>query len=142
MSGLYSRNRGKRGEREVIKLIQPVVNEVYQSLGKEPPELERNLMQSHKGGCDLAGLDWLSLEVKYQEAENMTSWWDQTKRQAGKEREAVLFYRKNHAKWKVKMFGFLVAGGQRVRAPVVIEVEAFLAYLRIRLLKELSPLNE
>ena len=100
MSGLYSRNRGKRGEREVIKLIQPVVNEVYQSLGKEPPELERNLMQSHKGGCDLAGLDWLSLEVKYQEAENMTSWWEQTKRQAGKEREAVLFYRKNHAKWR------------------------------------------
>lgn len=141
MAGTMSRNKGQRGEREVIALLQPVLDEVYASVGLESPALARNLMQSHKGGCDLAGLDWLAIEVKYQEAGNMGSWWDQTKRQAGKDREGVLFYRKNHAKWKVKMFGFLVAGGQRVRAPVVIEVEAFLAYLRIRLLKELSPLG-
>ena len=74
MAGLMSRNKGKRGEREVVKLLQPVVNEVYESLGLEPPLLERNLMQSHKGGCDLAGLDWLALEVKYQEQQQMTSW--------------------------------------------------------------------
>lgn len=141
MAGLMSRNKGKRGEREVVKLLQPVVNEVYQSLGLEPPALERNLMQSHKGGCDLAGLDWLALEVKYQEQEQMTSWWDQCKRQAKPDREPVLFYRKNNAKWKVRMFGCLVAGGQRVRCPVDITPEAFLAYLRLRLMKELSPLN-
>lgn len=140
MAGLMSRNKGKRGEREVVKLLQPVVNEVYQSLGLEPPVLERNLMQSHKGGFDLVGLDWLALEVKYQEQTQLTTWWEQCKRQAGKDREPVLFHRKNHATWKVRMFGYLVAGGQRVRCPVDITPEAFLAYLRLRLMKELhSP---
>lgn len=142
MAGLMSRNKGKRGEREVIKLLQPVVNEVYRSLGLEPPLLERNLMQSHKGGCDLTGLDWLALEVKYREQEQMASWWDQCKRQAKPDREPVLFYRKNHAKWKVRMFGYLVAGSQRVRCPVDITPEAFMAYLRLRLLKELTPLGD
>jgi hypothetical protein len=121
-----------------VKLLQPVVNEVYWSLGLEPPVLERNLMQAHKGGCDLVGLDWLALEVKYQEQEQVASWWEQCKRQAEPDREPVLFYRKNHAKWKVRMFGYLVAGGRRVRCPVDISVEAFLAYLRIRLELELN----
>lgn len=139
MAGLMSLNKGKRGEREVVKLLQPVVNEVYRELGLEPPALERNLMQSHKGGCDLAGLDWLALEVKYQEQEQLTSWWAQCVRQAAGSREPVLFYRKNNAKWKVRMLGFLLAGDKRVRCPVDISAEAFLAYLNIRLKKELSP---
>lgn len=138
MAGLMSRNKGKRGEREVIRLIQPVVNEVYQSLGLEPPVLERNLMQSHKGGFDLVGLDWLALEVKYQEQTQLTAWWEQCKRQAGKDREPVLFHRKNNAKWRVRMVGTLDAGSRRVRCPVDISVEAFLAYLRIRLELELN----
>ena len=142
MAGVRSQNKGKRAEREVVKLLQPVVNEVYESVGLEPPELQRNLMQSHKGGYDLAGLDWLALEVKHQETFQLTAWWEQTKRQAGTQREGILFYRRNNIKFRVRMFAYLVAGGQRVRCPVDIEVEAFLAYLRIRLLKELSPLNE
>lgn len=141
MAGLMSRNKGKRAEREVIKLLQPVVNEVYRSLGLEPPVLERNLMQAHKGGCDLVGLDWLALEVKHQEQQQVASWWEQCKRQAEPGREPVLFYRKNNVKWKVRMFGHLIAGSQRVRCPVDITPEAFLAYLRIRLLKELTPLS-
>src|SRR5690606_36287786 len=129
VAGLMSRNKGERAEREVIKLLQPVVNEVYRSLGLEPPMLERNLMQAHKGGCDLVGLDWLALQVKHQEQQQVASWWEQCKRQAAPDREPVPFYRRNHAKWRVRMFGYLVAGGRRVRCPVDITTEDFLAYL-------------
>lgn len=139
MGGLMRMNKGKRAEREVVKLLQPVVTEVYLSLGLEAPVIERNLMQAHRGGCDLAGLDWLALEVKHQEAEQMASWWDQCKRQAGTNREAVLFYRRNNVKWRVRMFGHLCVGGSRVRCPVDISVDAFLAYLRVRLMAELRP---
>jgi hypothetical protein len=133
-----SRNKGKRGEREVVKLLQPVVDEVYAEFEMEPPLIERNLMQSNRGGYDLVGLQWVGLEVKLQEQENLSGWWKQCKDQCSENQEPVLFYRRNRVAWKVQMFGFLVAGEQRVRAPVVISVEAFLAYLRIRLRKELQ----
>lgn len=82
MSGNMSRNKGQRGEREVVKLLQPIVDKVYGSLGLTPPVLERNLMQSHKGGFDIAGLHWMALEVKYQETLNVGMWWNQTLAQA------------------------------------------------------------
>lgn len=141
MSGLMSRNKGKRGEREIVKLLQPVVNEVYEEFGLEPPLIERNLMQSNRGGYDLVGVDWVGLEVKLQEQENVSSWWKQCKEQCNEKQEPVLFYRRNRVAWKVQMFGYLVAGEQRVRAPVVISVEAFLAYFRIRLKLELQNLR-
>lgn len=138
MAGRRSLNKGKRAEREVIKLIQPVVNQVYEANGLEPPILERNLMQSHRGGYDLVGLDWLALEVKHQEQEQVNTWWAQCVRQAGTTKEPVLFYRKNNARWRIKMLGYLVAGSKRVKAPVVIELDAFLVYLKIRIEKELN----
>lgn len=135
----FARDKGKRAEREVVKLLQPVVNEVYSLVGGEPPQLERNLMQSHKGGCDLAGLDWIAVEVKHHaELTQLPQWWTQTKEQA-KGREPILFYRRTGGKWRVRMFGYLQAGSQRVRCPVDISVEGFLAYMRIRLMFELSP---
>lgn len=137
MGGKMSRDKGQRGEREVIKLLQPIVDEVYTKWNMEPPSLERNLMQSHKGGCDLAGLGWLALEVKHQESSNLKSWWEQTKSQANG-REPILIHRKNHGRWRIRMIGYLVVkDGARVRAPVDIALEAFLAYFRIRIEKEL-----
>lgn len=82
MSGNMSRNKGQRGEREVVKLLQPIINRVYGSRAVEPPQLERNLMQSHKGGFDIVGLEWMALEVKYQESANLNGWWKQTLDQA------------------------------------------------------------
>lgn len=83
MSGNMSRNKGQRGEREVIKLLQPTVSRVYVEAGFPMPELTRNLSQSREGGFDISGLDWLALEVKYQETENVKGWWEQACRQAG-----------------------------------------------------------
>lgn len=147
MSGAMSRNKGQRAEREVVKLLQPVVIAAWNKVGRDgpAPSLERNLMQAHKGGHDLLGLDWLALEVKHQEQFTIASWWQQTKEQAAKatqllniEVEPVLFYRKNNVQWRVIMYGYLdVQGGGRVRCPVSIAVEAFLVWFKLRLEKEL-----
>lgn len=109
MSGTMSRNKGKRAEREVIAILQPIVNHVWLTHGLEPPLLQRNTLQSDQGGCDLAGLEWLSLEVKHCETFQLTQWWAQTVRQAkgrnGQKKTAVLFYRKNNVAWRVRMEG-------------------------------------
>lgn len=147
MSGVMSRNKGQRAEREVVKLLQPVVIAAWNEVGRDgpAPSLERNLMQAHKGGHDLLGLDWLAIEVKHQEQFTIASWWQQTKEQAIKasqqgvvQVEPVLFYRKNNVQWRVIMYGYLdVQGGGRVRCPVSIAVEAFLVWFKLRLEKEL-----
>lgn len=148
MNGAMSRNKGQRAEREIVKLLQPVVIAAWTELERvgPAPNLERNLMQAHKGGHDLLGLDWLALEVKHQEQFMIASWWQQTKEQATKasqllniEVEPVLFYRKNHVQWRVIMRGYLdVQGGGRVRCPVNIPPEAFLVWFKLRLLAELK----
>lgn len=83
MAGNMSRNKGQRGEREVIQLLQPIVDKLYLEAHMDGPKLRRNLMQSQDGGFDVAGLEWLALEVKFQEIENTTGWWKQTCKQAG-----------------------------------------------------------
>ena len=109
MAGNRSRNKGQRGEREVIKLIQPIVDRVCEEVGCIPIPLERNLIQAHKGGADLHGLDWLALEVKYQETENLTAWWRQCVEQAKEHQTPILFYRRNFVReWRVKMYGHLL----------------------------------
>ncbi len=139
MSGLMSRNKGKRGEREVVKALQPVVDKVYTKLGLEIPILERNLMQSHRGGYDIVGLEWLALEVKYQEQLNLSGWWEQCKKQTKEGQEPVLIYRKNNARWRVMMYGRLHAGTSHIRCPVNVELDPFLVYFEHRLMHELKP---
>jgi hypothetical protein len=138
MGKISSKSKGLRGEHQVIKLIQPVVDDVYLAKGLRPPEIERNLMQSKKGGHDLIGIAWLALEVKYREQTQLAEWWQQTKTQAGEDMEPVLIHRKNNAKWQVRMYGYLLTGSQRIKCPVDISLEAFLTYLRTRLINELN----
>lgn len=105
MGGLASRNKGKRGEREVVNLLQPVINEVWSHFPQagEPPLLQRNTLQSDRGGFDIVGLDWMAIEVKFQEQLNVKAWWEQCVRQAGISKVPVLFYRKSRMEWKVRL---------------------------------------
>ena len=133
--------KGKRGEREVIKLLQPVIEDAYLKAGyaDQTPILRRNLMQSIDGGFDITGLHWLALEVKFHETSQLSSWWDQCKSQAGENQEPVLIHRKSHQPWRVRMFGALpLPDGRKVRCPVDISVESFLVYVQHRLLQELA----
>lgn len=133
-----SRSKGKRGEREIITLIQPIVSSVYLSLDLDPPILERNLMQSARGGFDIEGLDWIAIEVKRQEKFEIAKWWQQTIKQAGDDREPVLIYRKNHVPWRAVMYGILDAKSKDILAPVNVAYDVFEAWFRARLIAEIT----
>jgi len=76
---------------------------VYETAGLEPPELERNLMQSRLGGYDIVGLDWLALEVKRQEQAAVGTWWRQTVRQASEGQVPFLMWRQNRRPWRFRV---------------------------------------
>jgi hypothetical protein len=129
--GHYSKAKGYRGETEVLRLLEGIVNEVYQRRGVPPPELSRSPQ-----GRDLIGIPWVAIEVKRHERDNpfnVSSWWEQTKEQAGGVREPILFYRMNNRPWNVRMFGFIGENEHRVRCPVDTSVEAFSLWFRLRL---------
>jgi hypothetical protein len=139
---INSRSKGISGEREIIDHLQPVVNELFQVFGREPPRLQRNTLQSDVGGCDIVGLDWLSMEVKFYKElipSNIAKWWEQTLRQAGP-KVPILFYRKNRGDWHVRMEGVLVCCGLRgsVSAVVTVDIETFGRWFRNRLWWELG----
>lgn len=142
--GLMGLNKGKRGEREVVQLLQPVVNAVYSALGREPPVLQRNTLQSDRGGYDIVGLDWLAPEVKRCETLNLSGWWQQCKEQARPGQTPVLFYRKNGTKWRVRMVGSLKMGygDERLAMLVEVSVDDFLRYFKRRLEHRLEGTGE
>lgn len=133
MGGKMSRNKGQRGEREVAALLQPVVDKVYKAHGMEAVKMKRNLMQTQDGGYDLVGVDWLALEVKFQETFNITGWWKQTLEQTKPDQVSVLIYRRSRIPWRVRMNGFLASGDKQIKCPVDVRLESFLLYFEHRL---------
>jgi hypothetical protein len=102
--GAMARSKGARGEREIIDLLQPVVDAAYQAAGKVPPQLKRtSSMQADGGGCDVHGVDWLALEVKRCEALQVEAWWKQCVRQAKVTQLPVLVYRQNGRQWRARL---------------------------------------
>ncbi len=88
MAGSFSRDKGKRGEREAIQILQPAVDAAYDDLeacgvatSKDRPLLQRNTVQSDRGGYDVIGLPWLALEVKNAATLQVPAWWKQTLKQ-------------------------------------------------------------
>jgi hypothetical protein len=98
-----SRDKGARGEREVIDMLQPIVDTAYRSAGLEPPKLKRtSSMQADGGGCDVHGLDWLALEVKRCEKLQLDNWWCQCLQQAKLGQMPVLMYRQSKRQWRAR----------------------------------------
>lgn len=144
-----SRNKGKRSEREIVHILQPIITSVYDDYIKasgyvdesfKTPILQRNTIQSDRGGFDIIGLDWLAIEVKHCETFGLNDWWQQTVRQAGN-KMPVLFYRKNNVAWRVRTHGVLFDAPCRnawSTAIVDISLEDFLNYFELRLKCELA----
>jgi Holliday junction resolvase len=93
-----ARNKGRRGEREVI-------DEIKELLGIE---LEVNYAQTFGGGHDLIspnGYMPYAIEVKRRKAitqADIKNWWDQSVRQANKvDLLPCLWFRQDRADWKV-----------------------------------------
>lgn len=135
LGGAGRRNKGKRGEREIVDLLQPVVNEVYVAHGMDPPLLQRNLLQSDKGGCDVHGLAWIAPEVKFCETFTLAAWWSQAERQAGGDKVPVLFYRRSRVDWQVMMRATLAPGCTTV---ATVSMGAFLTWFRMALTWEVE----
>jgi|PlaIllAssembly_1097288.scaffolds.fasta_scaffold10963_5 hypothetical protein len=110
--GKMARDKGARGEREVIDLLQIVVNRVYQSaypnalnIEQITPQLKRtSSTQADGGGCDICGIDWLAIEVKRCETLQLDAWWKQCTEQARPCQMPVLIYRQNGRKWRARCY--------------------------------------
>lgn len=96
MSGLRSREKGRRAEIELFKFLSD-------ELGIE---CRRNVDQSRNGGADGLDIPGFSVEVKRHEALNRDAWWEQTVRQAAERgSEPVCFYRQNRKPWRALLTG-------------------------------------
>lgn len=136
-------SKGKAGEREAIKFIQPTIDKVYGQMGVEAVQLYRNQNQSALGGYDIDGLDWLALEIKRQEQLNLNKWWEQVNKAAREGQVPVVMFRQNHKKWRFLIPAWLHTGGKGhmcVRAEVT--KEAFLEWFEERLKYEVLKASE
>lgn len=102
---MHSLNKGRRGEREIISLLQPILDCVWSGVNLDPPKLERRTLGL--AGEDIQGLEWLSLEVKHRETLALDKWWEQTVKQSvkrnGQHTIPVLIYKRNFVPWRVRM---------------------------------------
>jgi hypothetical protein len=105
---INARSKGQRGERQVVKLLQVVVDRVRVSRGLPPIVLQRNALQAHLGGEDIHGLDGFSVEVKWQEIGYSPAWWQQCLTQAERSKASpILFFRASQQKWSIKFRAFV-----------------------------------
>lgn len=113
--GINIRQKGAEGEREVIKLLTPIIVDVMKELSC-PQEtidaalkmVQRNQNQSAVGGNDLSNTFGMSIEVKRQEQLSVNTWWKQCVEAALRNNELpVLIYRQNRKPWKIRTYGFL-----------------------------------
>lgn len=122
-------NKGKQGERDAIKFLQPIVDRVYSELQQVAPQLFRNQNQSALGGYDIDGLPWLALEIKRQEQLNLNAWWNQVLKACGHSQTPVVMFRQNRKQWRFLTWGYLHTGGSgHMRARVELTKEDFLQW--------------
>lgn len=127
------RQKGQRGEREVVDLLQDIVDEVRARYRLEPIVLQRNALQAHLGGADLHGLDGFSVEVKFQEIPYSPAWWRQAVAQSEKTKGVpILFYRMSRQPWTVMMRVYVNTPGDRdqVEMDVTITLADFTEWFK------------
>lgn len=142
MGGRSSRVKGASGEREVIKIMQEIVDEVYAQMGRTAPRLERrqvSLGRFVRKGADIDGLPWASIEVKRQEdLRGLEGWWRQCTGACREGQIPILIWRVNNGKWTVRFKPYLAIAKVRIRATVTVDIDTFLVYFRERLKYEIG----
>ena len=88
---INSREKGKKGEREVAKL-----------LSDRGYKCRRGQQFNGLDGEDVVGLDYMHIEVKRVQNLNLYDAYLQAKRDA-KEKKPLVFHRKNNQRWLVSM---------------------------------------
>ena len=124
MAGNSSRNKGANAEREIVRLLQPIVDKIYVAYDmQEIPLLERNTLQCNKGGSDIAGLEWMALEIKRHESLSLELWWEQCLSQSKRGQTPILLYRQNGRKWRCQTHGALLFGNDISSGHSIIRVD-------------------
>lgn len=139
---INSRSKGKRGEREILNIIQAAINEAYEASGYQPPQLQRNTLQSDRGGYDIVGLPWLALEVKRVETPPADAWWEQARSQAKPGQVPVLVYRRSNTRWRARLVGLLMVTDQRaLQALADVTLETLLRWIQLRCCADIETLD-
>ena len=141
--GINIRQKGAEGERQVIKMLTPIIQEVMREMEFPPEQVEaalkmvqRNQNQSAVGGNDLSNTFGMSIEVKRQEQLAINTWWAQCEAAALRNNELpVLIFKQNQKPWRFITYGFLHApadngGWTSVRARVEFNEETFKSWFR------------
>ena len=112
--GVNIRAKGQTGERDVQKILNDVVEEVYREnqwgvLNPKDLPFQRNQNQSAVGGADLSNPFKLEIEVKRQEALSINTWWNQCVASGSRVQGStpILIFKQNHKKWRIMMFADL-----------------------------------
>jgi len=134
-----AKEKGKRGEREVVGILQEIVNAEHLRWGIPPVEISRNLNQfQREGRFDIFGVPWAAIEVKFCETKTLGSWWRQCLEACEDNQEPILFYRSSHEPWRVRMLGELRGEEISHCGPVDIDLEFFKRYFQGRVYEELK----
>ena len=146
MKAASIRAKGADGEREIAKLLNPIVHKVKrqfkwaeEDILNPHYQIQRNPNQCANGGADLQNTYGLCIEIKRQQALNINTWWKQCEKSAVDLCEIpVLMYRQNNKKWRVVMLSTI--------APLVnpcflcrieISMDNFLQYFELHLTNKL-----
>lgn len=86
-----SREKGKRGEREVARIISDLLG----------VEAKRRVRQ-HDGDSDILGVFGWSIESKNCKRLELATWWRQACGQTGPDELPALFYKVPHKGWRVR----------------------------------------
>ena len=121
------RDKGARGEREVKGLH----NAFLVQHGYNVQVKRSQSTQSDGGGTgDLVGLEFLAIEVKWQEVFALNAWWEQTIEQCGANQYPVLFYRRSRVPWRVRM----LLDVDELEMVVDISVDDYFRWLETRMI--------
>lgn len=141
--GIDVRQKGAEGERQVIKMLTPIIIQVMTEM-EFPQEkidaamkmVQRNQNQSAVGGNDLSNTFGLSIEVKRQEQLAINTWWQQCETAALRNNELpVLIFKQNNKPWRFITYGFLHvpadnASWTSLRARVEFNEDTFKSWFR------------
>lgn len=129
---LNARAKGANGEREVVNLMNRIIDNVLASqvwddlvISTARSCIQRNQAQSAVGGHDLNGVFGMSVEIKRVENVQVDKWWGQCTEQAKRNNEhPVLLYRQNHQPWRCVTLGHAPLPGGRLSSMRVQMSEA------------------
>lgn len=93
---INSKDKGKRGEREVVDILK--------THGYENARRTAQYCGNTGDASDVVGLPGFHIEVKHQEQVRLDDWWAQAVRDSeGTGDIPIVVHRKNGQKWKVTM---------------------------------------